>query len=176
MAPRPASNPIAPPSASASLVLPTEWTAAAAPLANTSTSLTNSVTSYVVPVSVTSTSVRFHSPVSTTTANAGQATRAKARAATFVASGAARRRLGTTPASAIWPPTQIDAASTCRNRRSVTRVGESTATCYRMPSERRQHVAGGQAAVVHRRACQQRTAEHRRRRHLDRGLQVANVA
>src|SRR4051794_38714721 len=115
-------------------------------------------------------------PVSTTTAKAGQATRAKARATAFVASGDTFRTVGTTPASAIWPPTHTDAARTCRNRRTVVRLGESTPTCYRTPSERCQNVTRGQAAIVHRRTGQQGTTQHRRRRHLDRRLQVANVA
>src|SRR4051794_9043374 len=114
-------------------------------------------------------------PVSTTTAKAGQATRAKARATALVASGDTLRTVGTTPASAIWPPTHTDAARMCRNRRTVVRLGASTPTCYRTRSERCQNVTRRQAAVVHRRAGQQRATEHRRRRDLDRRLQVANV-
>src|SRR5690349_17450564 len=115
-------------------------------------------------------------PVSTTTAKAGQATRANARATAFVASGETLRTVGTTPARAIWPPTHTDAARMCRNRRTVVRLGESTATCYRARSQGRQNIARRQAAIVHRRPGQQGTADHRRRRHLDRRLQIADVS
>ena len=87
--------------------------------------LTNRVTWYAVGAVVTSTSIRFQMPVTTSTANAGQAIRLNARAAALVAAGLTRRRLGTTPASANWPPTQIVAAKTWMTKRHVVRVGDS---------------------------------------------------
>ena len=112
------------------MLWPTWCTMAAAPLAIARRIFTKRVTWYAVEVFDTSTSVRFHSPVTTNTANAGQATRENAWATTFVASGAALRKLGTTPASAIWPPTHTEAERMWTNSRSVFMVGESIGTSF----------------------------------------------
>ena len=49
----------------------------------------------------------------------------------FCLSGKLRWIWGTRPIITIWPPTHTDAASTWRNRRTVSTLGESTHTFYR---------------------------------------------
>ena len=66
--------------------------------------------------------MRFQTPVTIRTANAGQATWLKRRAAARGISAPDRRKTGTSAASVICPPTQTVAASTCRNSRMVSHV------------------------------------------------------
>src|SRR5215469_14435873 len=67
----------------------------------------------------------FQIPVMIRTANAGQATWLKRRAAARGMSAPALRRTGTTAASVSCPPTHTVAASTCRNSRIVSQVTPS---------------------------------------------------
>src|SRR5215472_14345934 len=69
----------------------------------------------------------FHTPVSSSTANAGHATWLKARAAARGTSAPRLRSTGTSAASVSWPPTQIVAARTCRKSRTVSQLTGSTA-------------------------------------------------
>jgi hypothetical protein len=64
-------------------------------------------------------------PVSTSTANAGQATWLKRRAAARGISAPRRRSAGTRAASVSCPPTQMVAARTCRNSRIVSQLTDS---------------------------------------------------
>lgn len=61
----------------------------------------------------------FHTPVVTSTANAGQATWLNRPAAVVVTWAPSPRSAGTGAARVSCPPTQIVAASTCRNSRTV---------------------------------------------------------
>src|SRR5215831_7936501 len=67
----------------------------------------------------------FQTPVITSTANAGQATWLNRRAAARGISAPKRRSTGTSAASVICPPTQMVAASTCRNSLIVSQLTES---------------------------------------------------
>src|SRR5690606_8920670 len=97
---------------------------------------------------------------------------------------------GTSPPMVIWPPTQTDAASTCTNSRIMDQFGLSTrptlghrhrsradALASEDSSARQggEHVAGGQAAVVHQGTPEQRAAEQGSRGSFDRALEVADV-
>ena len=91
---------------------------------------TASFTTSVVPWSLfheTCSAATFQIPVPTSTPNAGHATTLNRRARARGASGDSLPRPGTKPASVIWPPTQTEAANTCRNSRMVSHVTGSTA-------------------------------------------------
>src|SRR5712691_2706528 len=67
----------------------------------------------------------FQIPVTMSTPKAVQATWLNRRAAAARASEPNRRKTGTSAARTSWPPTQIVAASTCRNSRMVSQLTAS---------------------------------------------------
>src|SRR5215472_13825570 len=67
----------------------------------------------------------FQIPVMISTPKAGQATWLKRRAAARGISAPRRRSTGTSAARVICPPTQMVAASTCRNSLIVSQLTES---------------------------------------------------
>src|SRR5690606_28172004 len=172
----------APQNASAPLLLAPTWAAALMPEAATTTSLRNRVTWYSTLVSATSTSTTLQTPVSTSTANAGQARRLNRRATARGASSPRPRRVGTRPARVIWPPTHTAAARTCRKSRIV--VTSTGSTPARMAAAARsarsgqggQHVAGLGLTIVQARPVGHGAAEGEGGDEVDRVDQVAEAA
>src|SRR3954451_8642835 len=73
----------------------------------------------------------FQMPVTIRTANAAHAMRPNARAAALGTSAPAARRTGSSAATVICPPTQIAAASTWRNSRTLSAVTGSMSAIVR---------------------------------------------
>ena len=84
--------------ASAALLRPPECTTANTPDSTATRIFTINVPTYSPDALMTSTAIRFHTPVTTVTTKAGQATRPKAWASGRTASGAMRLAVGTRPA------------------------------------------------------------------------------